>query len=43
MAIKIKTNEEIELIRKSSEVLSKALAEVAKAIKAGTNGLVLDK
>ncbi|MFN8322881.1 MAG: type I methionyl aminopeptidase [Chitinophagales bacterium] len=43
MAIKIKTNEEIELIRKSSEVLSKALAEVAKAIQAGTNGLVLDK
>lgn len=43
MAIKIKTNEEIELIRKSSEVLSKALAEVAKAIKVGTTGFALDK
>jgi|ERR1043165_4039951 methionyl aminopeptidase len=43
MAIKIKTAEEIELIRKSGEVLSACLAEVVKAAKAGTNGLVLDK
>lgn len=43
MAIKIKTAEEIELIRKSSQVLSLALAEVAKAVKVGTNGLALDK
>ena len=43
MAIKIKTQEEIELIRKSCEVLSLALAEVIKAAKAGTNGLALDK
>ncbi|HLP21598.1 MAG TPA: type I methionyl aminopeptidase [Chitinophagales bacterium] len=43
MAIKIKTQEEIELIRKSCEVLSNALAEVVKAAKAGTNGLALDK
>lgn len=43
MAIKIKTKEEIELIRKSCEVLSAALAEVIKAARVGTNGLVLDK
>jgi len=43
MAIKIKTLEEIELIRKSCEVLSLALAEVIKVAKAGTNGLALDK
>ena len=43
MAIKIKTLEEIELIRKSCEVLSLALAEVIKAAKPGTNGLALDK
>ena len=43
MAIKIKTEEEIELIRKSGEVLSNTLAEIAKAIKAGTNGFALDK
>ena len=43
MAIKIKTQEEIELIRQSSAVLSAALAEVIKAAKAGTNGLALDK
>lgn len=43
MAIKIKTAEEIELIRKSSTVLSNAMAEIAKAVKAGTNGFALDK
>ena len=43
MAIKIKTPEEIELIRKSCELLSKTLAEVAKAVKVGTNGIKLDK
>ena len=43
MAIKIKTPEEIELIRKSCELLSKTLAEVAKAVRAGTNGIKLDK
>ncbi len=43
MAIKIKTQEEIELIRKSCEVLSLALAEVIKAVKPGINGLELDK
>lgn len=43
MAIKIKTEEEIEKMRKSCEVLSNALAEVVKAVKAGTTGLALDK
>jgi methionyl aminopeptidase len=43
MAIKIKTTEEIELIRKSGEVLSACLAEVIKAAKPGIHGLVLDK
>lgn len=43
MAIKIKTPEEIELIRKSCELLSKTLAEVAKSLKAGTTGVKLDK
>ena len=43
MAIKIKTPEEIELIRKSCELLSKTLAEVAKAVRVGTNGIKLDK
>ena len=43
MAIKIKTAEEIELIRKSCMLLSLTIAEVAKHVKAGTNGLVLDK
>lgn len=43
MAIKVKTAEEIELIRKSCELLSKTLAEVAKLLKAGTTGLQLDK
>src|SRR4051812_42094265 len=43
MAIKIKTAEEIEIIRKNCVLLSKAMAEVGKALKAGTNGLALDK
>ncbi len=43
MAIKIKTQEEIELIRKSCELLSKTLAEVAKILKAGVTGEQLDK
>jgi methionyl aminopeptidase len=43
MAIKIKTPEEIELIRKSCVLLSKTLAEVAKIMKAGVTGLQLDK
>jgi methionyl aminopeptidase len=43
MAIKIKTQEEIELIRKSCDLLSRTLAEVAKALKAGANGVQMDK
>ena len=43
MAIKIKTQEEIELIRKSCDLLSRTLAEVAKELKAGVTGLQLDK
>ncbi|MCX6198190.1 MAG: type I methionyl aminopeptidase [Bacteroidetes bacterium] len=43
MAIKIKTQAEIELIRKSSDVLSRVMGEIAKAVRAGTNGLALDK
>lgn len=43
MAIKIKTQAEIELIRKSSDVLSRVMGEIAKVICAGTNGLALDK
>jgi methionyl aminopeptidase len=43
MAIKIKTEEEIDFIRHSSAVLSEALALVIKAAKAGTNALALDK
>ena len=43
MAIKIKTPEQIELMRKSAVVLAATLAEVAKEIKAGANGLHLDK
>ncbi len=42
MAIKIKTAEEIELIRKSCELLSKTLGEVAKRLKAGVTGTELD-
>jgi methionyl aminopeptidase len=43
MAIKVKTEAEIELIRKSCELLSKTLAEVAKMLKAGVTGVQLDK
>jgi methionyl aminopeptidase len=43
MAIRIKTSEQIEFIRQSSVLLAQTLAEVAKAIKPGINGLVLDK
>jgi methionyl aminopeptidase len=43
MAIKIKTPEEIEIIRKNCVLLSMAMGEVGKAVKAGTNGLALDK
>lgn len=35
----IKTDEEVELIRKSSMLVSATLAEVAKNIKIGGNGL----
>jgi methionyl aminopeptidase len=43
MAIKIKNLEQIELIRKSSVVLAAVLAEIAKELKPGINGLYLDK
>jgi len=43
MAIKIKSPEEIELIRKSCELLSRALGEVAKKLKPGITGMELDK
>lgn len=43
MSIKIKTSEEIEIIRANCVLLSKVMGEVAKVIKAGTNGLALDK
>ncbi|MES2622645.1 MAG: type I methionyl aminopeptidase [Bacteroidota bacterium] len=43
MAIKIKSSEEIEIIRNNCLLLSKTLGEIAKLIKAGTNGLALDK
>ena len=43
MAIKIKTQAEIELIRKSSDVLSRVMGEIGKVVRAGTNGLALDK
>lgn len=39
----IKTDEEVELIRKSSTLVSATLAEVAKNIKIGGNGLKLDR
>ena len=38
-----KTNEEIELVRESSLLVAKTLAEVAKAIKTGITTLQLDK
>jgi methionyl aminopeptidase len=43
MAIKINTLEQIELMRKSAQVLAATLAEVAKELKAGASGLALDK
>lgn len=43
MAIISRTAEEIELIRKSCDLLSRTMGEIAKAIKAGGNGLDLDK
>jgi methionyl aminopeptidase len=43
MAIKAKTPEEIELMRKSADLLSKVIAEVAKHIKIGATGFELDK
>jgi methionyl aminopeptidase len=43
VAIKIKTPEEIEIMRTNCVLLSKALAEVAKHVKVGTTGLALDK
>lgn len=43
MAIKIKTAEEIEKMRKSSEVLSKAMGEIAKALREGITGFEIDK
>lgn len=43
MAIKAKTAEEIELMRKSADLLSRVMGEVAKHVKAGTNGFALDK
>lgn len=43
MAIKIKTLEEVELMRKSCTVLSQALAEVAKVLKPGVTGFEIDK
>ena len=41
--IKIKTREEIELIRESALVVSRTLGEVAKAIRPGVTTLALDK
>ena len=41
--IKIKTREEIELMRESALIVSKTLGEVAKAIKPGVTTLQLDK
>ncbi|MGL4333221.1 MAG: type I methionyl aminopeptidase [Bacteroidales bacterium] len=39
----LKTNEEIELIRESSRLVGKTLAEVAKLIQPGVNTLTLDR
>jgi len=41
--INLKTDEEVELIRQSSLLVSKTLAEVAKNLILGTNGLKLDR
>lgn len=43
MAVKIKTPEQIELMRLSCMLLSNTLAEVAKALTPGISGLQLDK
>jgi methionyl aminopeptidase len=43
MAIKIKNQQEIELMRKSALLLSQTLGEVAKTLKAGVSGMDLDK
>lgn len=43
MAIKIKTPEQIELMKQSGALLSKVLGEVAATIRAGITGLDLDK
>lgn len=43
MAIKIKSPEEIQIIRKNCELLSKTMGMIAVHIKAGTTGLQLDK
>lgn len=43
MAIKIKNQHEIELMRKSALLLSQTLGEVARALKAGVSGVDLDK
>ena len=43
MEIYLKTNEEIELLRESSLLVSKTLAELAKVIKPGISTLYLDK
>ena len=39
----IKSVEEVEVLRKSSLLVSKTLAEIAKHIKPGVSGLELDK
>ena len=41
--IKIKTSEEIELMRESALIVSKTLGEIAKEIKPGVTTLQLDK
>ena len=38
-----KTEEEVEILRQNGEIVSRALAEVAKNIKPGVTTLVLDK
>jgi methionyl aminopeptidase len=43
MAIKIKTPEQIEIIRKNGELLAATIALVIREIKPGVNGLRLDK
>ncbi len=43
MGLYLKTNEEIELLRESSLLVSKTLAELAKIVKPGISTLYLDK